>query len=72
MGVTETGWKVKDPWPIQRNWEGPLAMGVGRPMGERVWMTVTEGRLTVRCFLKVMAHQAVEQLTGGRDLRGQT
>jgi len=36
MGVMETGWTVNGPRPIQRNWEGPLSMDVGRPIGERM------------------------------------
>ena len=70
MGVMETRWKVNGPQPIQRNSEGPLTMGVGRPIGERVWMTVMEGLLTGRGFPKVVVNQAAEQLTGGCGLEG--
>ena len=31
-------------------------------------MNVKEGKLTVRCFLKMVAHQATAQLTGGRGV----
>merc|ERR1740136_575123 len=66
-------------WTPPQSWQRKSEPGASRwyylalrdtPRLLEVWMTVMEGRLTVRCFPKVVAHQAEGQLTGRRGLGG--